>query len=131
MINENALAGGARTNRAGPGPALARSIDARRPFCICVSPGSPRRQDWGTHGLSPWNLVAASSRGVGAEEGLRSTYESFIVALDNGDYFISGDASLARKRVHATRHAGPDFLDGSSCQVCALADRNLFLAAVA
>jgi len=57
---------------------------------------------------------------MGAEEGLWSTYESFIVALDNGDYFISGDASLARKRVHATRHAGPEFLDGSPCQVCAL-----------
>jgi len=68
--------------------------------------------------------------GMGAEEGLWSTYESFIVALDNGDYFISGDASLARKRVHATRH-GPEFLDGSPCQVCALADRNLFFAAVA
>jgi hypothetical protein len=64
---------------------------------------------------------------------LSSTYESFIVALDNRDYFISGDASLAHKRICVLHHTGLDFLDGSLCtrQVCALANRNLFLAAVA
>ena len=40
------------------------------------------------HEISSMRVV-----GAGAEEGLWSTYESFIVALDNGDYFIYGGAN--------------------------------------
>lgn len=90
---------------------------------------------------------SSQKKGEGREEGkgrlrapLSSTYESFIVALDNRDYFISG----AMRALHASKRTymyiytprlalHSTFSTGSPCtyQVYASTNRNLFPVAVA